>query len=74
MSSDKSPSVTVTSLFHDLVNKRSSVSVIWDSEPEKRLNLPVPYRCSLDAVQAEAEKAVRALATEIAVIPVNLAK
>jgi hypothetical protein len=74
MSSDKSPSVTVTSLFHDLVNKRSSVSVVWDSEPEKRLNLPVPYRCSLDAIQAEAEKAVRALATEIAVIPVNLAK
>jgi hypothetical protein len=56
------------------VNKRSSVSVVWDSEPEKRLNLPVPYRCSLDAVQAEAEKAVRALATEIAVIAVKPAK
>jgi hypothetical protein len=74
MPSNHPPSVTVTSLFHDLVNKRSSVSVVWDSEPEKRLNLPVPYRCSLDAVQAEAEKAVRALAAEIAVIPVSLAK
>ena len=74
MPSEKPPSVTVTSLFHDFVNKRSSVSVVWDSEPDKRLNLPVPYRCSLEAVQAEAEKAVRALAAEIAVIPVNPAK
>ena len=74
MSADTKPGVTVTSLFHDFVNKRSSVSVVWDSEPEKRLNLPVPYRCSLDAVQAEAEKAVRALASEIAAIPVNPAK
>jgi hypothetical protein len=74
MPSEKPPSVTVTSLFHDFVNKRSSVSVVWDSEPDKRLNLPVPYRCSLDTVQAEAEKAVRALAAEIAVIPVNPAK
>jgi hypothetical protein len=74
MPSEKPPSVTVTSLFHDFVNKRSSVSVVWDSEPDKRLNLPVPYRCSLEAVQAEAENAVRALAAEIAVIPVNPAK
>jgi hypothetical protein len=71
MPSEKPSSVTVTSLFHDLVNKRSSVSVVWDSEPEKRLNLPVPYRCSLNDVQAEAEKAVRALAAEITVIVVN---
>lgn len=74
MPSEKPPSVTVTSLFHDFVNKRSSVSVVWDSEPDKRLNLPVPYRCSLEAVQAEAEKAVRALGAEITVIAVNPAK
>jgi hypothetical protein len=74
MPSEKPSSVTVTSLFHDLVNKRSSVSVVWDSEPEKRLNLPVPYLCSLNGVQAEAEKAVRALADEITVIAVNPAK
>lgn len=72
MSPDKQSGVTVTGLFHDFVNKRSSVSVVWDSEPEKRLNLPVPYRCSLDAVQAEAERAVRALASEIAVISVSM--
>jgi hypothetical protein len=72
MSPDKQPGVTVTSLFHDFVNKRSSVSVVWDTEPEKRLNLLVPYQCALANVQAEAEKAVRALASENAVIPVAM--
>lgn len=74
MSPVPQPGVTVTGLFHDFVNKRSSVSVVWDSEPDKRLSLLVPYGCALDRVQAEAEKAVRALASEIAVIPVNPAK
>lgn len=72
MSPDKQPGVTITGLFHDFVNKRSSVSVVWDTEPEKRLNLLVPYQCALASVQAEAEKAVRALALEIAVIPVAM--
>jgi hypothetical protein len=72
VSPDKQPGVTVTSLFHDFVNKRSSVSVVWDTEPEKRLNLLVPYQCALATVQVEAEKAVRALASEIAVIPVAM--
>jgi hypothetical protein len=74
MTADRPPGVTVTGLFHDLVNKRSSVSVVWDNEPEKRLSLPVTYGCTLDDVQAEAEKAVRALASEIATISVNPAK
>jgi hypothetical protein len=71
---DRQPGVTVTGLFHDFVNKRSSVSVVWDNEPEKRLNLLVPYGCTLETVQAEAEKAVRALASEITAISVNPAK
>jgi hypothetical protein len=37
-------SVTITGLFHDLLLKRSSVSVVWGDDPEKRLNLPVPLR------------------------------
>ena len=28
------PNVTITGLFHDLVQKRSSVSVIWGDNPE----------------------------------------
>jgi hypothetical protein len=37
----------------------------------KRLSLLVTFGCTLDDVQAEAEKAVRALASEIATISIN---
>ncbi|SIO31478.1 hypothetical protein SAMN05443247_03864 [Bradyrhizobium erythrophlei] len=36
-----SDSVTVTGLFHDLMLKRSSASVVWANDTEKRLGLPV---------------------------------
>jgi hypothetical protein len=62
---DSQPGVTVVSLFHDLKLKRSIVNVLWDDGSERR---------ALDDVQAEAEKAVRGLASEIAVIPVNPAE
>jgi hypothetical protein len=71
MTAERSSGVTVTGLFRDFVNKRSSVSVVWDNEPEKRLSLLVTFGCTLDDVQAEAEKAVRALASEIATISIN---
>jgi hypothetical protein len=74
MTAERSSGVTVTGLFHDFVNKRSSVSVVWDHEPEKRLSLLVTYGCTLDDVQAEAEKAVRALASENATISISPAK
>jgi hypothetical protein len=74
MTADTPSAVTVTGLFHDFVNKRSSVSIVWDNEPEKRLSLLATYGGTLDDVQAEAEKAVRALASEIATISVNPAK
>jgi hypothetical protein len=48
--------VTITGLFHDLVLKRSSVSVVWSDDPDKRMNLPIPYGCALDDIQAEAER------------------
>jgi hypothetical protein len=57
-------SVTVAALTHDLIRKRSIVTMVWDDDPEKRVALPVPYGCSLDRVQAEAEKAMRALSAE----------
>jgi len=57
-------SVTVAALTHDLIGKRSIVTMVWDDDPEKRVALPVPYGCSLDRVQAEAEKAMRALSAE----------
>jgi hypothetical protein len=64
-------SVTVAALTHDLVRKRSIVTLVWDADPEKRVALPVPYGCALDRVQAEAEKAVRELSAETAALVVS---
>ena len=66
-------SVTVAALTHDLVRKCSIVTLVWDDDPEKRVALPVPFGCALDRAQAEAEKAIRALSAETAVISVNSA-
>ena len=38
------------------------------------MGLPVPYGCPLDALQAEAEKAMRELASVTATIAVELPK
>jgi hypothetical protein len=68
------PSITVAALTHDLMRKRSLVTLSWDDDPEKMLSLPVPFGCSLDRLQAEAETAVRGLSAETATIVVNLVK
>jgi hypothetical protein len=67
-------SVVMTGLFHDLTLKRSTVSVVWDNDPDKRMGLPVPDGCSLDELQAEAEKAMRELSDVAARIAVELPK
>lgn len=67
-------SVTVAALTHDLVRKRSLVTLVWDDDPEKRVSLPVPFGCDLARLRAEAEKALRSLSEEVAVIAVNEAK
>ena len=64
-------SVTVAALTHELLRKRSIATLIWDGDPEKRVALPVPFGCGLDRVQAEAEKALRYLSAETAIIAVN---
>ena len=69
MSMVNQPSVTITSLFHDVV-QRSSVSVIWGDNLEMRLDLPLPYGCALEDIQAEAEKALRELSRISRTIPV----
>jgi hypothetical protein len=40
-------SVIVT-LAHDLVRKRSIVSLVWTTDPEKGVALPVPFGYSLE--------------------------
>jgi hypothetical protein len=65
--------VTIAALTHDLVRKRSIVTLVWNADPEKRVALPVPFGCPLDRLQAEAEKAMRALSAETATIAVTAA-
>ena len=62
--------VSIAALTHDLVARRSLVTLVWAAEPDKRITLPVAYGCGLDSVAAEAEKALRAFATEIAAVAV----
>ncbi len=69
-----SKSVTVAALTHDLMRKRSLVTLMWDDDPEKAVSLPVPFGCSLDRVQAEAETALRGLSAETATIAINPVK
>ena len=65
------PSVTVAALTHDLVRKRSFATLAWDADPEKMVSLPVSFGCSLDIVQAEAERALRELSAETKTLVVN---
>jgi hypothetical protein len=65
--------ITVVALTHDLVRKRSIVTMTWDADPEKKLGLPVPYGCSLDDVRAQAEVALRAFSAETADFTVKAA-
>ena len=67
-------SMTVVALTHDLIRKRSIVTVIWDDDAEKSVALPVSFACDLNSVRAEAEKAVRELSAETASISVNAPK
>jgi len=55
----------IEGLSRDLLKKRSHVTVVWADNPEKRLGLPVPFDCQLDALRAETEKALQALIKEL---------
>ena len=67
-------SVTVAAISHDLVRKRSLVTLVWDDDPEKAVSLPVAFGCSLDRVQVEAEAALRDLSAETATIEISPVK
>lgn len=67
-------SMTVTGLTHDLVRRRSIVSVVWDDDSEKHLALPVTYGCDLNSVREEAERAVRGVSAELKQVAVSVPK
>jgi hypothetical protein len=58
--------LTIDGLNRDLLKKRSIVTLKWADDPEKRLGLIVPFDCTPETLRAETEKAVRALAKELA--------
>ena len=62
----------ITSLIHDVVAVKSHVGLVWESDSSQVLGLEVPFGCSLEQLPAEAERAVRALSTELASITVSL--
>jgi len=62
----------ITGMHHDIVRKRSIVTVRWDDDDEKNLGLVVPFGCSLDNTVGEAMKAVRALSSELSLASVRM--
>jgi hypothetical protein len=56
----------ITGLHRDVLRNRSFVTVVWENDPEKRLGLPIPPDCKIEQLKAETEKAIRALADELA--------
>jgi hypothetical protein len=63
--------ITIFTLAHDLVKKRSIVTLIWGDGSERRIALPVPYGTTLASIHGEAENAVRQFAAELADTPIN---
>ncbi|MDO9561129.1 MAG: hypothetical protein Q7J60_05895 [Bradyrhizobium sp.] len=55
----------IVSLSHNMAAGKSHVGLVWESDPSQSLGLEVPFGCSLEQLPAEAERAVRALSTEL---------
>ena len=64
--------LVITGVHHDTARKRSFVYVRWDDDPEKNLGLVVPFGCNLEDLQAEAARAVKELAVELASATVKM--
>jgi hypothetical protein len=73
MTSDPNSGVIITAVTHDLVQKRSFVTLQWANEAGKRLGLPIPFGCALDDVPLAAETALRDLSKEIGTIAISMA-
>lgn len=55
----------LAALNHDYRKGQSFVWLEWPGAPEKRIGLPVVFKCPEDQVQAEAEKALKDIAEEL---------
>lgn len=64
-------SVRLLTLTHDFLKKRSIALLVWENDPEKKIAVPVAFGCGVNEVRAEAERAVRALASELSAIRIT---
>jgi len=55
----------IDDLVNDLNKKRLVVTLKWEGDPQKHLELAVPFDHTFENLKAETEKAVRALAEEL---------
>ena len=51
----------VVALTHDLVQKRSFATVVWENKKDKWLVLPIPFGCAVEDARDDAEKGIRNL-------------
>lgn len=65
-------SITITQVTHDLPKKLSYVTLIWDTQADKRLVLPIPYATPLENLGAEARKAVQGFIDELTSASIRL--
>jgi hypothetical protein len=66
MAKKKAETLTITRLVHDLKQRKSWVTMVWDKPPDRHISLEVPYGTSLDDIHKEAEKTVKTFSVEFA--------
>jgi hypothetical protein len=66
MAKKKAETLTITRLVHDVKQRKSWVTMVWDKPPDRHISLEVPYGTSLDDLHEEAEKTAKAFSAEFA--------
>lgn len=75
MAKGKKPeTLTIVRLVHDLKQRKSWVTMVWDKPPDRHIGLEVPYGASLDDLYAETEKAVQKFSSEFAATKIHRLK
>ena len=71
MGKKKAEALTITRLVHDLKQRKSWVTMVWDKPPDRHISLEVPYGTSLDDLHQEAEKTVKTFSAEFAATKIH---
>jgi hypothetical protein len=71
MAKPKPESLTITRLVHDLKQRKSWVTMVWDQPPDRHIGLEVPYGTSLDNLYEETERTVKKFSTDFAATKIH---